>query len=415
MGQNGPGFLRQIKSVMSSVKIIQRTDKKGKTDIAPLYIQVIIDRQRKLVATGISVPTSAWDSETQRIKRKYPQASSLQLKLDTQAEEIRHNIQRLEVMDLPISMDSVFGKEAKHITITIKGYFLELIEDFIKQGKVGTADKHRHCLNLLSQCNPVEVRFVAFTAAYVQRFIAYLKNKGNTPNSVLTKLSVLRAVYNKAVEEGIYMPRENPFKGINMKHRRPKKRAILKEDIQRIKELDIPENHDPASMGCANDLFLFSYYSAGINFTDIARLRYGNVHKDVVYYRRHKTGKDMMFPLTPANLPILHRYWVDGKDMDDYIFPILDKTRHQTDTQVFNRLHKVLAQVNKSLAQIAELAGIEKLTTYVARHTYATVMKRAGVNIAIISETMGHSDIKTTQIYLDSFEDTQIVEAMKNL
>lgn len=135
------------------------------------------------------------------------------------------------------------------------------------------------------------------------------------------------------------------------------------------------------------------HYSAGINFTEIARLRYGNDHKDVVYYRGHKTGKDM----------------------DDYIFPILDKTRHQTDTQVFNRLHKVLAQVNKSLAQIAELAGIEKLTTYVARHTYATVMKRAGVNIAIISETMGHSDIKTTQIYLDSFEDTQIAEAMKNL
>ena len=401
---------------MSSVKIIQRTDKKGKTDIAPLYVQVIIDRQKRLIATGISVPISAWDSVSQRIRPKYPQASSLQLKIDTQAEEIRHSIQRLEVLDLPVSVDSVFGKETKHITITIKDYFLELIDDFIKQGKVGTADKHRHCLNLLSQCNPVEVRFVALTAAYVQRFIAYLKNKGNTPNSVLTKVSVLRAVYNKAVEEGIYTPRENPFKNINMKHRRPKKRAIMKEDIQRIKELDIPENHNPASIGFARDLFLFSYYSAGINFTDIARLRYGNVQKDVVYYRRHKTGKDMMFPLTPANLPILHRYWEDGKDMDDYIFPILDKERHQTDTQVFNRLHKVLAQVNKSLEQIAGLAGIEHhLTTYVARHTYATVMKRAGVNIAIISETMGHSDIKTTQIYLDSFEDTQIAEAMKNL
>ena len=79
------------------------------------------------------------------------------------------------------------------------------------------------------------------------------------------------------------------------------------------------------------------HYSAGINCTEIARLRYGNVHKDVIYYRRHKTGKDMMFPLTPANLPILHRYWVDGKGMDDYIFPILDKTRYQTDTHVMGK------------------------------------------------------------------------------
>ena len=118
---------------------------------------------------------------------------------------------------------------------------------------------------------------------------------------------------------------------------------------------------------------------------------------------------------TPANLQILHRYWKNGKSMDDYIFPILDKDLHQTDTQVFNRLHKVLAQVNKSLKQIADLAGLDHLTTYVARHTYATVLKRAGVSIAIISETMGHSDISTTQIYLDSFEDTQIADAMKNL
>lgn len=400
---------------MSSVKIIQRTDRKGKMNIAPLYIQVIIDRQRKLVATGISVPTSAWDSEAQRIKRTYPQASSLQLKLDTQAEEIRHNIQRLEILELPVSIEALFGEVNNHIMITIKDYFNELISDFVEQGKVGTADKHRHCLNLLSQCNPVEVRFSSFSAAYVQRFITYLKNKGNSSNSILTKISVLRAVYNKAVEEGIHAPRENPFKNINIKYRRPKKRAIQKEDVQRIKALDIPENHEPSSMWFARDMFLFSYYSAGINFTDIARLRYSNVHKDVIYYRRHKTGKDMMFPLTPANFPILQRYWQDGKDMDDYIFPILDNSKHQTDTQIFNRLHKVLAQVNKSLAQIAGLAGIEHLTTYVARHTYATVLKRAGVNIAIISETMGHSDIKTTQIYLDSFENTQIADAVMNL
>lgn len=202
---------------MSSVKIIQRTDRKGKMNIAPLYIQVIIDRQRKLVATGISVPTSAWDSEAQRIKRTYPQASSLQLKLDTQTENIRHNIQRLEILELPVSIDALFGEVNNHITITIKDYFNELISDFVEQGKVGTADKHRHCLNLLSQCNPVEVRFSSFSAAYVQRFITYLKKKGNSSNSILTIISVLRAVYNKAVEEGIHAPRENPFKSINIK------------------------------------------------------------------------------------------------------------------------------------------------------------------------------------------------------
>ena len=87
-----------------------------------------------------------------------------------------------------------------------------------------------------------------------------------------------------------------------------------------------------------------------------------------------------------------------------------------TDLQQYNRLHKVTAKINRELGELAKLAGIEThLTTYVARHTYATVLKRSGVNIAIISESLGHSDLATTQIYLDSFENSQIDEAMKNL
>lgn len=95
---------------------------------------------------------------------------------------------------------------------------------------------------------------------------------------------------------------------------------------------------------------------------------------------------------------------------------ILDRHIHKSEQQICNRVHKVIGHVNANLKRIAEMAGLKvNLTTYVARHTFATVLKRSGVNIAIISESLGHSDLETTQIYLDSFENSQIDEAMKNL
>ena len=115
-------------------------------------------------------------------------------------------------------------------------------------------------------------------------------------------------------------------------------------------------------------------------------------------------------------LEIIRRYSRQDATSEDYIFPILDRKIHRTEMQRKNRIHKVIGKVNPCLAEIGRMAGLEThLTTYVARHTFATVLKRSGVNIAIISESMGHSDIATTQIYLDSFENSQIDEAMKNL
>jgi site-specific recombinase XerD len=118
----------------------------------------------------------------------------------------------------------------------------------------------------------------------------------------------------------------------------------------------------------------------------------------------------------PTAMAIIEKYSRSAHSSDDYVFPILDKRVHITPQQIFNRTHKVLRKVNRELKVLGEMIGLQiPLTTYVARHTYATVLKRSGVNIAIISESLGHSDLSTTQIYLDSFENSQIDEAMKNL
>lgn len=120
--------------------------------------------------------------------------------------------------------------------------------------------------------------------------------------------------------------------------------------------------------------------------------------------------------LLPDAMTILNKYMKKDAGAEDYIFPVLDRNIHITEQQQADRIQKVLKQVNRKLKIISKALNLKiNLTTYVARHTFATVLKRSGVDIGIISESLGHSDLKTTQIYLDSFENTQIDAAMQNL
>lgn len=162
----------------------------------------------------------------------------------------------------------------------------------------------------------------------------------------------------------------------------------------------------------AVDLFSFSYFSAGINFIDMAYLTRDNIKEDKLEYSRAKTKKKIIIPLQKEAVEIITKY---GDTSPVYIFPIFTSF-HKTDVQKANRLHKVLAKVNTALKRIGEeLCLPQKLTTYVARHSFATVLKRAGVSTSIISESLGHSSEKITQIYLDSFENSQIEEALSHL
>ena len=162
----------------------------------------------------------------------------------------------------------------------------------------------------------------------------------------------------------------------------------------------------------AIDLFTFSYFTAGINFIDMAMLERSNIVDGQLVYYRKKTKKQIIIPLQDKASEIIKKY---SNEHSPYLFPVLSPF-HKTEVQVANRLHKVLAKVNKHLKEIGEKLELPiPLTTYVARHSYATVLKRAGVSTAIISESLGHSSEKITQTYLDSFDNEQIGNAMKNL
>ena len=231
-------------------------------------------------------------------------------------------------------------------------------------------------------------------------------------NTIGIRFRTLRAVYNLALAEGIVKVDCYPFKKykVSKLHKETAKRAITKEQVKQVIEYDVSRARFYKRL--AVDMFTFSYLMGGINFTDMAFLTDKNFDGERLVYIRQKTKKLIMLPLQEKAVEIVNRY---RSSQRKYVFPVLDN-RERTPRQIRNRIYDVLDNVNGYLADIGKELGIElKISSYVARHSYATVLKRSGVSTSVISESLGHSSERVTQIYLDSFENRQLNDAMKNL
>ena len=399
-------------------KVICRKEIIHKNLTSPLCLIFFQGKRKKTVGLGVSIVPKYWDAEAQMITDDCPDRDRIQFQITAKVKEYEKKIQRLEALDIPVTLENLFEQNGKRLNCSIGDYLKQMIERLESLGKYGSASKHRSLLSRLVQFRSPSTRFDEIDLAYLRDFELFLRKEGNANNSIATKFAILKATYNKALAEGLFIQRTNPFAKykVGSLWTRTRKRAITKDDIQKLIALEIAPNYRTSYTEFARDIFLFSYYTAGINFTDMATLRYCDIVDGRIYYSRHKTQKLLSFQLIPNAMQIIEKYSKACHTQDDYIFPILDRSEHKSAQQIFNRTHKVLAKINRELKVLGEQIGLETpLTTYVARHTYATVLKRSGVSVALISESLGHSDLSTTQIYLDSFENSQIDEAMQHL
>ena len=281
-----------------------------------------------------------------------------------------------------------------------------LINDRINEIQKIALDKRIAGRVFTPSCLP----FSNIDMAWLKRYEAWSKEHNLSVSTISTRLRHLRAVFNLALLEQAIKNDCYPFHAykVSKLSKETAKRALTKDDVRRIMEYE-----GKSSMEClAIDIFTFSYLCAGINFIDMAKLKYSNIRDNKLIYNREKTKKLIIVPLQSKAIQLIEKYR-NGKS--PFIFPILSPF-HRTEIQIANRLHKVLAKINKCLKDIGNDLNLPlPLTTYVARHSFATVLKRAGVSTSIISESLGHSSEKITQTYLDSFDNEQIDSAMKNL
>ena len=398
-----------------NVKVVLRTSKVYKDQTSPLFIRLIQKKRVKFIFTGIKINPVHWDSKACVLTEDCPSREEIQQQIDAKLGAVNRQIAKFEILEMEPDLDAFGDQQKNRFNPLLHDCFHKHISKLKQSGKINTSIKYTFTLSSLEKFRKgSKIRDV--TPSFLLNFEQFLREQGNLDNTIATKMSVLKALYNKEKGEGALLSQEHPFNNykIGSLLSPTKKRAVSKDTVKKLEGLDLSSYASPY-VEIARDIFLFSYYTAGMNFRDIAFLTWENIEDNRIIYSRRKTNKRISCLLMKPVQQIIERY--STGDSGDYIFPILNKLHHKTESQIHDRLHKVLQKVNKHLKEEISTALNLKtpITTYVARHTYATVLKRSGVDLALISESLGHSDLSTTQIYLDSFENSQIDEAMENL
>lgn len=401
----------------ATVNIVCYRSKKLKNGEHPLMIRIIKDRKMRYQSLGISVSLEHWDFQKNKPKSNCPNKDLINKIILNKELEYQKQILELKSEDKEFSASTLITPKTRHISKTVHEFYNELIQEFTNANKVGNSRIYNDSLRSIETYykKKLDIPFSHIDIDFLRGYEKYLKQKGCAETTLNLYFRTLRSTYNKAIEAKHAKKSTYPFDEFKISKFsiKTEKRAISKNDIKLIMNLDLTEASYYIQF--AQDLFVFSYLCGGINFTDMANLQQNNIIEGRLLYVRQKTGKKINMLLSDDANVIIQKY-EEQLIESGYLFPILDRSIHKSDTQKYNRRKKVLLKVNNALKEIAKITGVKaNLTTYVARHSYATVLKNSGVNIALIGETLGHSDLKTTQIYLDSFENSQIDEAMKNL
>lgn len=379
----------------------------------PLMLCVCKDNKRKYHSLGISVSAEHWDFRHNLPNDTCPNRERIIILINEKVNEIQRIAldKRIEGKDFSASTLIESVKPSATSKKTVGDYYLTYIDNLKKENRLRYAGMYEISYNSFMKFNKhLDIPFSDIDVGWLKRYEAWGKTQNLSISTISTRLRHLRAVFNLALTEHAIKSDCYPFDNYKLSklNKATAKRALTKEDIHRIMEYEGKSQMERLAI----DIFTFSYLCAGINFIDMAKLKYSNIQDNQLVYHREKTKKLIIVPLQERAIRIIEKY-NGGKS--PFVFPILSNF-HKSEIQVANRLHKVLAKLNKHLKAIGnELKLSIPLTTYVARHSFATVLKRAGVSTSIISESLGHSSEKITQVYLDSFDKEQISTAMQAL
>ena len=384
---------------------------------SPLMLQVSKSGKRKYQSLGISIKPRYWDFTRNKPKPNCPNKDYIQKIILDKQTELQQRMLELNSEQKEYTTTTLLNDENKKFELkTVSEFYQELIEEYRVNNKCGNRLIYKSSYNSLKVFtnDKLDIPFSAIDITWLNKYERWLRSKGNEETTMSLMFRTLRSTYNKAIKAKCARKSEYPFDEfkINKFDVSTQKRAIAKTEVLKFTK-DVRPIGKRQYIQLSKDIFMFSYLCGGINFTDIANLTKENIQNGRLHYIRQKTKKLIKIGIPQEAMQIIEKY---SKESKGYLFPILDSKIHKTALQKQNRIHKILGKVNKNLKLLAAQLGVEaNLTTYVARHSFASVLKKSGVNIALISEALGHSDLATTQIYLDSFDNEQVDEAMRNL
>ena len=379
-----------------------------------LYYQVIYKRFVRQISTQYKIYPIEWDVDSDTLIvdaedcDRYDYLQAMQRHIQWDKKRLMRIIRDKLHLGNSFSSDSIvkiFNNEMNDITLF--DYIERLIDKLQKNDQMRTSETYQSTLNSLKRFRyGKDLYFVELDHDLLESYECYLRREGLSMNTISFYMRRLRAIYNRAVEDGL-AEQGNPFKKVYTSMEKTMKRAIPLKYIKRLKSLDLSYS---ASKDFARDMFLFSFYTRGMSFVDIAYLQKKDLKNGILVYRRKKTGQQLFVKWEQCMQEIAVRNASDSKS--PYLLNVIRNVKDDTRKQYLN----VSTQINRSLKDIGKLIGLDiPLTMYVARHSWASIAKSEGISLSVISEGMGHESEKTTQIYLASLESSVIDEANQKI
>ena len=395
---------------MATVKVKFRASSVG-TGEGTLVYKVTHRRVTRQITTGYRLYPQEWDGAHSKVvipsdrdSRRQAYLKALEEKIADDMTLFREIIALLDCTGGHYTADEVVGQY--RIPPETGGFMCfarSLTTELKRTGRERTAERYTTVLNSFRRflAERGDTPLNRIESALMVEYESHLKAEGICPNSSSFYMRGLRAVYNRAVEKGLTVQR-NPFRHVYTGIDKTVKRAIPLKAVRQIRDQDL--RLEP-TMDWARDLFMFSFYTRGMSFIDMAYLKKSDLKNGVLSYRRQKTGQRLFIKWEKPMQEIVSRYDTSGTP---YLLPVIRDMRTDGRKQYKSAAHRV----NRLLKKLGMRLGLAiPLTMYVARHGWASIAKSRNIPVSIISEAMGHDSEKTTLIYLASLDTSAIDKA----
>lgn len=399
---------KEGKNMTTSVRLMLNKGRRLNNGTYPLVFQVIHSRRKKLLYTGFRLKEEAFNEAEEKIvdgtdaTLTATDITKMNRELRKMKNMIHTRIRQLERTTEPFTVEDVLAQFTR-ANVRQQFYILRYIDTQIerkkKLKKEGTAAAYKSTRSSLAKfLDGSDIRMLEIDLRFIRRYEDFLYNNGVAENTVSYYLRNLRTLYNQAVVDGYHPHGEYPFVKAQTRPAKTVKRALSREDLQALANLKL---EDAPELKFARDLYLFSFYAQGMAFVDIVLLKKSDIYNGVLTYSRHKSKQFIRIAVTPQMQELMDKYETEGK----YVFPII----RDNSSSEYTQYRLALGRINRHLKRIAAMIDVKiPLTTYTARHTWATLARDCGAPVSVISAGLGHTSEEMTRIYLKEFDVSQL-------
>lgn len=399
---------KEGKNMTTSVRLMLNKGRRLNNGTYPLVFQVIHSRRKKLLYTGFRLKEEVFNEAEEKIvdgtdaTLTATDITKMNRELRKMKNMIHTRIRQLERTTEPFTVEDVLAQFTR-ANVRQQFYILRYIDTQIerkkKLKKEGTAAAYKSTRSSLAKfLDGSDIRMLEIDLRFIRRYEDFLYNNGVAENTVSYYLRNLRTLYNQAVVDGYHPHGEYPFVKAQTRPAKTVKRALSREDLQALANLKL---EDAPELKFARDLYLFSFYAQGMAFVDIVLLKKSDIYNGVLTYSRHKSKQFIRIAVTPQMQELMDKYETEGK----YVFPII----RDNSSAEYTQYRLALGRINRHLKRIAAMIDVKiPLTTYTARHTWATLARDCGAPVSVISAGLGHTSEEMTRIYLKEFDVSQL-------